>query len=145
MEENKFVNLIDRLSTVATLDKWDAVYDTTIDYFYWKKSKLSKDVRLVKISHDTYFYITPKEQIQGVIVEYLKSNFTNHNPEYKGMIRLFNKKVVGKEYTVKKTKDNERYFDKFTETLKADIYRDAIEDKKTIDDLNFVLSVALSK
>lgn len=145
MEKTKFIDLVDKLSTVATLNKWDTSYDKSADFFVWKKDKLSKGVSLVKVSHDTYLYLTPKRIIEGVCVEYLKSNFTKHNLEYKGMIKFFDKKSDDDNYTISKiTEKTKNYFDKFTETLRADIYKDALQDKKTADDLNFVISAALS-
>lgn len=146
MEENKFVNLIDKISTVATLDRWsDIFYDSELDTFVWKKDKLSRDSSLIKVSHEVYLYLTPKEKIEGIIVEYLKNNFTKHNTEYKDITKLLNKKIDNKKYTLsQKNKDTKSYFDKFVEGLKVDIYKDAIEDKNTIDDLNFVLSSAFA-
>ena len=146
MEKDKFINLIDNFSNSAKLGKWQVFYDTKLDHLYWKKPKLSKDVNLVKLSHETYLYINSKKNIEGVFVEYLKNNFIEHNKKYKGMTKLFNKKVDDQVYTIsKKSKKMEDYFDKFSESIKADIYRDAIEDKNTIDDLNFVISTALAR
>lgn len=145
MEKTEFTNLIDKLSTVATLDKWKAIYDKESDIFYWQKSKLSKDARLVKVSHDVSLFLTPNRVIEGLSVEYLKDNFTKHYTEYRGMTKYFDKKVTGKQYTIsKKTKDIDHYFDKFAETLKADIYSDAIREKKCVADLNFTISAAFA-
>ena len=146
MEKIQFVNLIDKLSVTATLDKWkEAIYERQLDTFIWKREKLSKNTVMVKVSHDTYLYLTPTRKIEGVFVEYLNNNFTKHNTEYKGMTKLFNKKISKNKYTISgKTKKVENYLDKFTETLKADIYKDAIQDKKTIDDLDFVISAAFA-
>jgi len=145
MEKEGFIDLVDQLSTVATLNKWITFYDKSADFFVWKKDRLSKDVSLVKVSHDTYLYLTPKRTVEGVCVEYLRNNFTKHNVEYKEMIKFFDKKSDDDYYTISKITDKTRcYFDKFAETLKADIYKDALTDKKTAYDLNSVISVALS-
>lgn len=144
MEKAGFQNLVDKLSSVATLDRWETLYDKQLDFFYWKKRRLSKDVRMVKVSHETHFYLTPAGKIEGVLVEYLKNNFIEHNSDYRGMVKFFNKKVTDNEYTLsKKDKNMKVLFDKFAESLKADIYRDACEDRKSVDDLNFVIAQAL--
>src|SRR3989344_8971712 len=106
MEKSRFINLIDKLSTVATLDKWEAIYDRESDIFYWQKSKISKDVRLVKVSHDISLFLTPTRKVEGLFVEYLKDNFMKHNIEYKGITGYFDKKVADNQYTIsRKTKD----------------------------------------
>ncbi|OGY49072.1 MAG: hypothetical protein A2663_04730 [Candidatus Buchananbacteria bacterium RIFCSPHIGHO2_01_FULL_46_12] len=145
MEKTRFINLIDQLSTAATLNEWEAVYDRESDNFCWQKPKLSQNVRLVKVSHDISLFLTPAKKVEGLFVEYLKDNFTKHNIEYKGMTGYFDKKVADNQYTIsRKTKDLERYFDKFAETLKADIYRDAIKEKKCVSDLDFTISTAFA-
>lgn len=146
MEKARFQDLIDKLSSVATLDRWQPTYDRQLDFFYWKKQPLSKGARLVKMSHETHLYLTPAGKIEGVLVEYLNGNFVEHNSDYRGMIRSFDKKVGRHEYTIsKKSRKMEILFDKFAESLKADIYRDACEDRRTVDDLNFVIKEALTK
>ncbi|MFH1047610.1 MAG: hypothetical protein V1738_04875 [Patescibacteria group bacterium] len=144
MEKKWFTDLIDRLSVAATLGKWEPSYDRQLDFFYWKKPKMSRGVRLVKVSHETHLYLTPSGKIEGVFVEYLNGNFVEHNVEYKGMTKVFDKKVSGRVYTIsRRTKKLEGLFDKFVESLRANIYRDACQDRKSIDDLNHVISQAL--
>lgn len=146
MEKAKFQDLIDKLSSVATLNRWKPLYDRRLDFFYWKKPNLSKGARLVKVSHETHLYLTPAGKIEGVMVEYLNGNFVGHNSDYRGMTKSFDKKVAGHEYTIsKKSRKMEILFDKFAESLKADIYRDACADRRTVDDLNFVITEALTK
>lgn len=144
MEKKRFTDLIDRLSTAAALGKWQPIYDRQLDFFYWKKPKMSRGVRLVKVSHETHLYLTASGNIEGVLVEYLKGNFVEHNTEYRGMTKVFDKKLDGRSYTIsRRTKEVEGLFDKFAESLRADIYRDACEDRRSIDDLNHVISQAL--
>lgn len=140
-----FARLIDSLSTVATLDRWEPLYDKRTDYFYWKKPKLSRDVRMVKVSHETHLYVTPKGTVEGVFVEYLKNNFVGHNAEYRHMTTVFTKKVTDRKYTVgSRSRATTALFDKFAESLRADIYRDAVQDKKSIDDLEFIIAQAVN-
>lgn len=145
MEKARFQNLVDQLSSVATLEHWEPLYDRQLDFFYWKRHKLSKDVKMVKMSHETHFYLSPSGKVEGVLVEYLKGNFIEHNGEYRGMTKHFTRRVDGGEYTVqRKSKDLEAYFDKFAESLKADIYKEAMEDRKTPDEMDFVIAQALA-
>lgn len=146
MEKNQFTNLMDKISTVATLDKWPNVfYDTQLDLFVWKKNELSKDCRMVKISHEVYFYINSKKQVEGIMVEYFKNNFTKHNAEFKSIVKILDKKSDDKKYTIsRKNEKNENFFSRLVDGLKCDIYKDAIEDKNTINDLNFVLTSAMA-
>jgi hypothetical protein len=146
MEKAGFQNLIDTLSDVAQRDDWATLYNKQLDFFYWKKRKLSKGVRMVKVSHETHLYLAPSGKIEGVLVEYLTGNFIEHNAEYKNMPRMFDKKLGEGEFTIsRKSKKTETLLDKFAVSLKADIYRDAIQDKRTIADLNFVITQSLRK
>jgi hypothetical protein len=144
MEKRQFTDIIDRLSKEATLKEWKEVaYEKQLDTLVWKKTKLSKNTVLVKVSHDTYLYLTPKKRAEGIMVEYLKGNFTKHNTEYKNIFKFFDKEISSGNYTLsKKDKNAEDYFDKFTETVRADIYKDAIQDKKTVNDLEFTIKLA---
>jgi hypothetical protein len=146
MEKNQFTNLMDKISTVATLDKWPNVfYDTQLDSLVWKKNELSKDCKMVKVSHEVYFYINSKKQIEGVMVEYFKNNFTKHNAEFKDIVKILDKRNDDKKYTIsRKNEKNENFFSRLINGLKCDIYKDAIEDKNTINDLNFVLASAMA-
>jgi len=141
MEKTRFSDLIDSLSSVATLENWVPSYDKHTDYFYWKKPRISKDATLIKVSHETHLYVTPKGKIEGVFVEYLRNNFAAHNTDYRHMTKMFTKKISEDRYTIaRKSKEMTVLFDKFAESLRADIYRDAVRDKKSIDELEFIIS-----
>lgn len=145
MGKTGFHALVDQLSSLATLDRWVPLYDRRLDYFYWKKKKLSKDVRLVKVSHETHLYLNSGGNIEGVFVEYLKNNFAEHNSDYKKMVRIFDKKIDSNEYTISnKNRETVFLFDKFAESLKSDIYRDATVDKYRVDEINLAISQALA-
>ena len=141
MESPGFANLIDKLSSVATLDNWEPLYDKRLDYFYWRKPDMSKSAQMVKVSRETHLYVTPAGRIEGVFVEYLKSNFAAHNTSYKDMVKIFTKHVVDGGYTVSShDKDTKALFGRFAESLRADIYRDTLQDHGTIADLECAIA-----
>lgn len=148
MEKEEFFNLIDQFSEVASLSKWRAVYDKKLDNLYWRKSQLSKNTKLVKVSHETFLYLSPKREVEGVFVEYFKNNFTKHNKRLRRIIKLFDKKIGESEVTLSKSKiktnKTKDSFEDLADGIKLDIFRDACKDKKTIGDLNFVISTALA-
>ncbi len=143
MEKTKFTNLINDLSGIAERDHWTTSYDKKLDYFYWTKKHLSKDAKLVKVSHETYFYFGHNKKIEGVFVEYLKNNFVEHNHAYKGFIKQFKKKLDNNLYTISNNKDAAKYLFALGTALRADIYQDDNEKggKINFDELiNFALA-----
>lgn len=127
MERGKFTNLINQLSITAQKNKWVLCYDKEIDHLFWTKEPLNKKAKLVKVSHETSFYVDPHKKIEGVVVEYFTSNFIAHNPTYKGFIKQFKKKVGENTFTVTKTQETNKYLFGLGEALRADIYQDSKE------------------
>ncbi len=142
MAKTRFTNLISSIPEEASVKKWKVLYDAEIDGLYWTKNKMSEDSSLYKVSHDTYLYLTPKKELEGVFVEYFKTNFTEHNKQYKKVFRYLNKKVDGDSFTLSsKGKGAEEIFSKFSLELKADIFEEALEEKGQLKNLNALLSV----
>lgn len=137
MEKTKFSNLVDRLSVIAEKEKWIPRYDRELDHFFWTKEPISDNTALVKVSHETSLYVSPKG-IDGVMVEYLSSNFVEHNPAYEGFVKQFTKRIDGSLYTIKSQERAEKYLFGLGDALRADIYRDAEEGGKKINIDNLV-------
>jgi hypothetical protein len=135
MERLKFVNLIDRLSNIAKRDKWETSYNKALDHLYWVNPNLSPEARLVKLSHETSAYITPKGNLEGVFVEYLNQNFLTHNPTVEENLRGFLNGEVD---------SNDPKLSTFAESLRADIYKDALDNDYNSKDLEQLIVSAVS-
>lgn len=83
MEKSKILSLISDIFNIAKKNKWQALYDKSLDIFYWTTPKLSKNSKLIQFIDDFSLYITPAGKIEGIFIEYAKYNFVNHNKEFK--------------------------------------------------------------
>jgi hypothetical protein len=148
MDKTKFTNLIDKLAVYARQDNWIPKYDRKLDYFYWHKSPVGENINLIKVSHETSLYVDSNGRIKGLFVEYLKNNFIEHNPAFENVTDLFTKKISGSLYTIPKIDDKiKTNLSGLVESLRADIYRDAcdnkIDRKVSVDDyFNNLISFA---
>ncbi|OGD30905.1 hypothetical protein A2833_03165 [Candidatus Azambacteria bacterium RIFCSPHIGHO2_01_FULL_44_55] len=145
MEKNKFTNLINSLSAIAEKDLWMPRYDKELDYFFWTRESVSKRAKLIQVSHEASLYVSPKGKIEGVLVEYLQSNFVEHNPTYKDFVKSFTKRIDDSVYTIKDTDNENKYLFAFGEALRADIYQDAKEIGKGKLDLDDLAKYAFAK
>lgn len=144
MDKTKFTNLINQLSITAQKNKWVLCYNKEIDHLFWTKEPLNKKARLVKVSHETSFYVNPNKKIEGVVVEYFAGNFIEHNPTYKGLIKQFKKKVDKNTFTIAQTRETDKYLFGLGEALRADIYQDSKESGNKLD-FDSLVNYALSK
>ena len=147
MEKAQFINLIDNLGALASKDKWAPSYDKKLDQFYWHKKPLSTDASLVKVSHEASLYFSKKGDVEGVLVEYLKSNFVDHNPVFSGLTSSFNVRVDNSLFTVS-TKDLSKIKPQLfglVEAVKADIYKDAWEKSYSVGDLSKLTNFAIKE
>lgn len=146
MAKKGFTNLIDTVSEVAKRDKWVRTYNKKLDYLYWANPSISKDVRLIKASKEVFLYLSPKGLVEGIGVEYLKSNFIQHHPDYKDLPKLFTEKIDETTFVIskenKKSAVNE--FERFTKDLTSDIYKENLENKQTMDDLDKLIDMAIA-
>ncbi|MBI2063869.1 MAG: hypothetical protein HYT65_02660 [Candidatus Yanofskybacteria bacterium] len=145
MEKTSFFNLINEIGRTAKQEKWAAVYDKQTDYFYWKKPKLSKDSRLLRISNETSVYLNPRnKKAEGIMIEYLADNFMEHNEGFSEFTNLFTKKLDGTVYGIPSSeKKTGSYLEKLSQTLRADVYEDSIKNNLSEKDLNDLMSFAL--
>lgn len=142
MEKSRFSNLVDTFYGKAKKGGWVPIYNSRLDYFTWAKPKLSENTHLIKISNEAYFYINPKGETEGLAIEYLKTNFMEHNPGLKKeVMSKFTKKVNENDYTVPKNKTNQ--LDGFLQAIRADIWKEVGNDKDKIQQLDKLIQTAI--
>lgn len=141
MNKNKFLNLIENFASTAKKDKWQIFYDSIADSFYWTKNKIEKDSKLVKMSMEVSFYLNKDKGLDGLMIQPFKSNFLTQNPEVANVI--FDLPITRGNSETKKmkyNKDSEGILFGFSESIKKDIYKDALEADYSIKDLEKALS-----
>ncbi len=145
MGKFKITNLINGLAKMAIKNKWIKTYDEDLDYFCWSKDNLSAETKAIKISQEVLLYLNHKGIIEGLGVEYMRNNFMEHNPRYNDLTKFFTKEIDEGIFTIppaqeKKTQDK---FEMFIGDLTKDIYQENWENKRTPEDLEKLLSVAI--
>lgn len=145
MEESKLFTLLGNIAKIAKQGAWVPTYNKTLDYFSWSKPLLSEDSRLVKISHDVFLYFNKRGTIEGLDIEYLNSNFIEHNPSCKEFPKLFTERTDGNVFTVPKEqqKNMEGMFPDFAEKIRSGIYEDAVLNNQGVKELEDLVDVAL--
>jgi len=145
MGEFKITNLIKDLAKIAIKNNWIKTYDKELDYFRWSKVNLSKDIREIKMSQEILFYLNHRGIIEGFGIEYLKNNFIEHNPRYKNLTKLFTEKTEEGVFTIplKQEKKVAKEFEILIGDATRDIYQENWENKKTPEELEKLLSIAI--
>ena len=147
MEKSQFTNFVDKFYSQAKEEKWIPIYNKQLDYFTWNKPKLSKDARLVKITNCEYFLVSPKSKIEGLAIEYLRTNFMKHNEGIENVVMPeFKKLISDQEYTVASNRLDK--LDGFLQAIRADIWREMGKDKEKttkekITELDNLIKVAI--
>jgi len=98
---NKFKRNPEKLKTLikslyslpqrAETDKWKVLYDKELDNLYYVPPKLPHNTWLFDLNNEIALYVTPKNDVVGIFIEYFSSNFTEHQKEYKKALKLFKK------------------------------------------------------
>ena len=146
MAQSNFVSLIDQIPQVAKRDKWFISYDKSLDYLYWCKKKMYNNAKLVKVSHETSLYLNNQGKMEGLFVEYWTRNFLTHNPTVAKEVRkLLSKNVEDNIYTIGSNNKviAEAKLCVLAESLRADVYKDAIQNEYTENELNKLMATAV--
>lgn len=106
------VDNIHEVAAHAAQEGWEISYDSLADTFYWKKPTLSKNARLVGLSHQVSLYVTPEREVEGIFIEMFQYHFLKEHRE----IAEMKKNVQG--YMP------EALVEKFSESIIRDIEED---------------------
>ena len=135
------MNLIENLNSVAKEGNWRIVYDKFADSLYWSKAKISSNSKLKKFSRETSLYINSNGGVEGLMIQYFKNNFLtqNNNLAETSLAESINDTESGEPVTLGSRKDEVEAL--FSESIKNDILKDALEANFTLQDLEEVLKV----
>ena len=97
---NQHLLNIVNLAESAKRDKWTVDYDADLDSLYWTRPKLSAEVQLTKLSDDSALYLTPEGEVEGMLIEYAKNNFVEHNLDFKPIFEHLTKHIDASRFTL---------------------------------------------
>lgn len=91
------VDLASDLQGFIQKNGWISRYDLESDAFSLTVPKLSKDTRIKYFDDEIAFYITSTNNIEGIFVEYFKSNFVKHHKDLKPVVKEIKKEKAKKD------------------------------------------------
>ena len=141
MIKSPFIALIENLNSIAKEGNWKIVYDKFSDALYWSKATISLDSKLKKFSRETSLYVTSNGTIEGLMIQYFKNNFLTQNNSLAqtSFAKSINDTESGEPIALGPRKEEVEAL--FSESIKNDILKDALEANFTLNDLDEVLRV----
>lgn len=91
IQKKQLMDLATDFNGFVVNNKWVYRYDTESDALSVTKSKLSNDARIKYFDDEVAFYITDDNKIEGIFVEYFKSNFLKHHINSKKIEKVLNR------------------------------------------------------
>jgi hypothetical protein len=67
-------------------DNWVTRYDADSDALYLTEPILSKSARIKYVNDELAFYLTPKNKVEGIFIEYFTSNYIQHHQGLKSVM-----------------------------------------------------------
>lgn len=94
-EKKELLDLASDLIGFVKKHGWISLYDTESDALSVTVPKLSKDARIQYFDKEVAFYVTKDKKIEGLFLEYFKTNFVKHHQELRPMMKGLEKKAGG--------------------------------------------------
>lgn len=85
--KKELIDLASDFSGFVTDHNWISRYDIESDSLSVTSPKLSDDARIKYVNDEIAFYMTKDNKIEGVFVEYFKSNFIEHHEDLKNVLK----------------------------------------------------------
>lgn len=147
MRKRHYSQFIEHLYAHAKSAKWKMLYDRESDSLFWTKKPIPAGDRLAKASKEIFFYLGANGEIDGLMIRPFQSNFVSHNQEVRKVGALFTQKVDDEVLSIptNKRKEAEPLIATLSATIGKNIYRDAIEAKHPLDDLERFFSSTSSR
>src|SRR3989344_5359491 len=82
-QEREVLDLASDFSTFVKRHGWIARYDPESDELSITTPRLSRNARIRYADDELAFYVTPHNRIEGIFIEYFKSNFVRHHKDLK--------------------------------------------------------------
>jgi hypothetical protein len=152
MKKNEYtyknvMQLVEEVADAAKSEHWPMTYDALADALYWTKPKISNGAKLVQLSQETAFYITPSGETDGIFIQPFRNNFLTQNQDVAEIAKFFEKKDDDEMLVMSEAQEAkiQPLILGFSESIKKDIYRDALEADYSMKDLQNLLEAALAQ
>jgi hypothetical protein len=89
-EKNQLLDLATNFNDFTKKNGWVSRYDIESDAFSIAVPKLSEDARIKYFDNEVAFYITNDNKVEGVFLEYFKTNFIKHHSKSKKIEKVLN-------------------------------------------------------
>lgn len=90
-EKKQLLDLATNFNDFAKKNGWVSRYDIESDAFSITIPKLSEDARIKYFDNEVAFYITNDNKVEGVFLEYFKTNFIKHHSKSKKIEKVLKK------------------------------------------------------
>jgi hypothetical protein len=119
------------IDEIAKKNSWVYSYDEDIDCLYYSPEKIDESCSLLSLDNEFTMYIDKDSNLEGIFIEYYKSNLASHDEKFKEFANIFTKK----NNHVKGVADNKKNkLLLLSETIKAEMLSNIIKceyDEKT--------------
>lgn len=141
------IQRIEEVANTAQRERWQMLYDALADALYWTKAKIGAGAKLIQLSRETAFYITPSGETQGIFIQPFKNNFLTQNQDVAEITKFFEKKDGDEMLVMSKAQEEkiQPLIVGFSESIKKDIYRDALEADYSLKELQNVVEAAFAE
>lgn len=95
-EKKEVLDLASDFTAFTKRHGWVARYDPESDELSITTPRLSQHARIRYADDELAFYITPQNKIEGIFIEYFKSNFVRHHKD----LKKINSKLESKQSDV---------------------------------------------
>lgn len=103
-EKKQLLDLATNFNDFIKKHGWVSRYDTESDAFSITIPKLSDDARIQYFDNEIAFYMTKDNKLEGVFIEYFKTNFIKHHKNSEkmdGVLDALEKKQKKEETLIK--------------------------------------------
>ncbi|MBI2676872.1 MAG: hypothetical protein HYX21_02935 [Candidatus Yanofskybacteria bacterium] len=96
-QNREFIDLASNLQGFIQKNGWISRYDLESDAFSITTPNLSEDARIRYFDDEIALYVTNDNKIEGIFMEYFKSNFVQHHKDLKPVLENIEKEQGKKE------------------------------------------------
>jgi hypothetical protein len=89
LDRDKILQQIARLPKLAEEKQWRFDYDAEIDELVFGLQTMPDGSFLFNVNDEINLFLTPDSEVQGIFIEYFKSNYIQHNKDLEPVLEVF--------------------------------------------------------
>ncbi len=99
-KNKKIIDFLYHFSDVIKRDNWIPGYNKDTDSLSFRKPKLSDSSRISYLGDEIALYLNKDKDVEGLFIEYFRTNFMKHHQELKGVAEDIDKQMEAEQDTV---------------------------------------------